>query len=99
MSFTGLTRLRCFAGGSTEEAQAAIGVDVAAKLIAYINNGKTIGAVNFPEVDLPPNPQVSILWAPTCVVCFASAYFSIVICIDAFMRTIVQLGNSSASES
>ncbi len=59
MSFTGLARLCCFAGGSTEEAQAAIGVDVAAKLIAYINNGKTIGAVNFPEVDLPPNPQVS----------------------------------------
>ena len=41
-------------GGSTEEAQASIGVDVAAKLISYINHGKSIGAVNFPEIDLPP---------------------------------------------
>ena len=39
-------------GGSTEEAQDAIGVDVATKIIAFINQGRTIGAVNFPEVDM-----------------------------------------------
>lgn len=40
-------------GGSTEEAQEAIGEDVAAKLIKFINNGSTTGAVNVPEVELP----------------------------------------------
>ena len=35
-------------GGSTEEAQDAIGVDVALKMIAFINQGRTTGAVNFP---------------------------------------------------
>lgn len=39
-------------GGSTEEAQDAIGVDVASKIIAYINQGRSIGAVNFPEIDM-----------------------------------------------
>lgn len=36
-------------GGSTEEAQAAIGREVAAKLIAYVNTGSTQGSVNMPE--------------------------------------------------
>jgi D-3-phosphoglycerate dehydrogenase len=40
-------------GGSTVEAQAAIGDEVAAKMINYINAGKTMGAVNFPEINLP----------------------------------------------
>jgi D-3-phosphoglycerate dehydrogenase len=40
-------------GGSTAEAQANIGREVAAKLIRYSNNGSTISAVNFPEVSLP----------------------------------------------
>ena len=40
-------------GGSTAEAQANIGREVAAKLIRYSNNGSTISAVNFPEVALP----------------------------------------------
>ncbi|MCK9507561.1 MAG: phosphoglycerate dehydrogenase [Pigmentiphaga sp.] len=40
-------------GGSTMEAQASIGVEVAAKLIRYSNNGSTASAVNFPEVSLP----------------------------------------------
>ena len=40
-------------GGSTEEAQVAIGTEVAGKQIAYINTGTTIGAVNFPELQLP----------------------------------------------
>jgi hypothetical protein len=37
-------------GGSTEEAQAAIGREVAAALIKFVNRGATSGAVNFPEV-------------------------------------------------
>jgi D-3-phosphoglycerate dehydrogenase len=40
-------------GGSTEEAQENIGVEVAEKLIKYSNNGSTLTAVNFPEVALP----------------------------------------------
>ena len=40
-------------GGSTEEAQEAIGREVSAALIKYINTGATTGAVNFPHVELP----------------------------------------------
>jgi len=40
-------------GGSTQEAQANIGVEVAEKLAHYSDNGTTISAVNFPEVALP----------------------------------------------
>ncbi len=40
-------------GGSTEEAQEAIGREVSAALIKYINTGATTGAVNFPQVELP----------------------------------------------
>ncbi len=40
-------------GGSTEEAQYNIGVEVAISLSQYIKNGSTTGAVNFPNVDLP----------------------------------------------
>jgi len=40
-------------GGSTAEAQANIGREVAAKLIRYSNNGSTNSSVNFPEVALP----------------------------------------------
>jgi len=40
-------------GGSTVEAQANIGVEVAEKLVKYSDNGSTLGAVNFPEVQLP----------------------------------------------
>ena len=40
-------------GGSTAEAQANIGREVAAKLIRYSDNGSTVSAVNFPEVALP----------------------------------------------
>jgi D-3-phosphoglycerate dehydrogenase len=43
-------------GGSTEEAQQGIGVEVASKLLKYSNNGSTLGAVNFPEVSLPEHP-------------------------------------------
>ncbi len=43
-------------GGSTMEAQANIGVEVAAKLIRYSDNGTTTSSVNFPEVALPEHP-------------------------------------------
>ncbi|RSH85204.1 D-3-phosphoglycerate dehydrogenase 2 [Saitozyma podzolica] len=39
-------------GGSTEEAQRAIGSEVATALVRYLNYGTTLGSVNFPEVDL-----------------------------------------------
>ncbi len=39
-------------GGSTEEAQSAIGVEVAESLVRYVNEGVTLGAVNMPEVTL-----------------------------------------------
>ncbi|CAO3624943.1 unnamed protein product [Cunninghamella echinulata] len=39
-------------GGSTEEAQSMIGIEVSNALIKYINEGTSIGAVNFPEIDL-----------------------------------------------
>jgi D-3-phosphoglycerate dehydrogenase / 2-oxoglutarate reductase len=40
-------------GGSTEEAQEAIGIEVAEKLVRYFDNGSTTSAVNFPNVALP----------------------------------------------
>lgn len=39
-------------GGSTEEAQSAIGVEVSTALVRYVNEGATLGAVNMPEVNL-----------------------------------------------
>jgi D-3-phosphoglycerate dehydrogenase len=43
-------------GGSTAEAQERIGGEVAARLLAYSDTGATVGAVNFPQVQLPPRP-------------------------------------------
>jgi D-3-phosphoglycerate dehydrogenase len=43
-------------GGSTEEAQEAIGREVAASLTKFVNTGTTTGAVNFPQVELPTVP-------------------------------------------
>jgi D-3-phosphoglycerate dehydrogenase len=40
-------------GGSTEEAQAAIGREVAVALTKFVNSGATTGAVNFPQMELP----------------------------------------------
>tara|TARA_R110002110_G_scaffold333755_2_gene544527 strand:+ start:89415 stop:90644 length:1230 start_codon:yes stop_codon:yes gene_type:complete len=40
-------------GGSTVEAQANIGVEVAEKLARYSDNGTSTSSVNFPEVALP----------------------------------------------
>ena len=39
-------------GGSTEEAQSAIGIEVSEALVRYVNEGSTLGAVNMPEVNL-----------------------------------------------
>lgn len=44
-------------GGSTEEAQERIGAEVARKLVEYSDSGSTVGAVNFPQVQLPSRAQ------------------------------------------
>lgn len=44
-------------GGSTEEAQEAIGQEVAESFKKYIKVGSTTGAVNFPEMELPPKRE------------------------------------------
>ncbi|MFN2546397.1 MAG: phosphoglycerate dehydrogenase [Myxococcales bacterium] len=41
-------------GGSTTEAQAAIGREVGSTLVKFVNTGATMGAVNFPQVELAP---------------------------------------------
>jgi D-3-phosphoglycerate dehydrogenase len=44
-------------GGSTQEAQENIGMEVAEKLAHYSDNGTTTSAVNFPQVALPEHPD------------------------------------------
>ncbi|MFA5582711.1 MAG: phosphoglycerate dehydrogenase [Bacteriovoracaceae bacterium] len=46
-------------GGSTEEAQRAIGEEVAESFRRFLKNGSTSGAVNFPNVDLPSKKETS----------------------------------------
>lgn len=46
-------------GGSTEEAQYAIGLEVAESFRKFIQYGTTAGAVNFPNVDLHAKPEVT----------------------------------------
>jgi D-3-phosphoglycerate dehydrogenase len=48
-------------GGSTQEAQENIGIEVAGKLAKYSDNGSTLSAVNFPEVSLPEHASCSRL--------------------------------------
>lgn len=48
-------------GGSTQEAQQNIGIEVAGKLVKYSDNGSTLSAVNFPEVSLPEHVNRSRL--------------------------------------
>lgn len=48
-------------GGSTQEAQENIGIEVAGKLAKYSDNGSTLSAVNFPEVSLPMHGDQSRL--------------------------------------
>lgn len=42
-------------GGSTQEAQRSIGVEVATKLAHFSDRGTSIGSVNFPELNLGPH--------------------------------------------
>jgi D-3-phosphoglycerate dehydrogenase len=44
-------------GGSTEEAQANIGIEVSESLTRFINEGATASAVNFPRIDVPVVPN------------------------------------------
>lgn len=46
-------------GGSTEEAQYSIGLEVAESFRRYLKIGSSSGAVNFPNVDLPAKPGTS----------------------------------------
>lgn len=45
-------------GGSTAEAQVAIGHEVSGTLIKFLQQGTTLGAVNFPQADLGPREGV-----------------------------------------
>ncbi|ODS24122.1 D-3-phosphoglycerate dehydrogenase [Candidatus Endobugula sertula] len=45
-------------GGSTQEAQENIGLEVAEKLVKYSDNGTTTSSVNFPEVALPEHENM-----------------------------------------
>jgi D-3-phosphoglycerate dehydrogenase / 2-oxoglutarate reductase len=46
-------------GGSTEEAQAAIGREVAVSLSRFMQAGSTVGSVNFPQAELPLLPDLN----------------------------------------
>ena len=48
-------------GGSTQEVQENIGIEVANKLINFSDLGNTEGAINFPNVNLRPNVQATRL--------------------------------------
>ncbi|MDD1782942.1 phosphoglycerate dehydrogenase [Enterovibrio sp. ZSDZ35] len=48
-------------GGSTQEAQENIGIEVAGKMVKYSDNGSTLSSVNFPEVSLPEHVGTSRL--------------------------------------
>ncbi len=51
-------------GGSTLEAQANIGIEVAVAISRYLEAGRTLGCVNLPQVDMPPPPGLHGL--PSC---------------------------------
>lgn len=42
-------------GGSTAEAQRNIGFEVSSALVKFVNQGTTVGSVNFPNLDMPQN--------------------------------------------
>jgi D-3-phosphoglycerate dehydrogenase len=46
-------------GGSTVEAQYNIGLEVAGKLLGYLDDGRTSGSVTLPELDEPRRPGTS----------------------------------------
>jgi D-3-phosphoglycerate dehydrogenase / 2-oxoglutarate reductase len=45
-------------GGSTQEAQYSIGLEVSESFLRFLRSGSTLGAVNFPQVDLPVTGDV-----------------------------------------
>jgi len=45
-------------GGSTQEAQSNIGLDVASKIVKFINEGSTTAAVNVPNIAMEANAEV-----------------------------------------
>ncbi|KAI8320601.1 hypothetical protein GQ54DRAFT_298518 [Martensiomyces pterosporus] len=47
-------------GGSTEEAQRMIGIEVATAIVKYINSGASVNAVNFAECDLRAIPSTDL---------------------------------------
>ncbi len=51
-------------GGSTLEAQANIGLEVAGAVGRYLELGRTVGCVNLPQLDMPPPP--SLRGKPAC---------------------------------
>ena len=55
-------------GGSTEEAQRMIGIEVGNALCRYINYGGSVGAVNFPEVNLRPITEQEVRSIRICYV-------------------------------
>eukprot|EP00177_Eucheuma_denticulatum_P006194 GFKZ01011301.1.p1 GENE.GFKZ01011301.1~~GFKZ01011301.1.p1 ORF type:complete len:443 (-),score=50.51 GFKZ01011301.1:852-2180(-) len=40
-------------GGSTAEAQRNIGIEVSTAMVKFVNQGTTVGSVNFPNLDMP----------------------------------------------
>lgn len=46
-------------GGSTVEAQDSIGLDVSTKIDEYLSKGTTLGAINFPQLELNPASRES----------------------------------------
>lgn len=54
--------LKPYIGGSSEKVQKNIGDFVTRKLIHFINNGDTYGAVNFPEVQLTAFTHSHRMW-------------------------------------
>ncbi|KAJ1563362.1 hypothetical protein HK405_002311, partial [Cladochytrium tenue] len=61
-------------GGSTEEAQTAIGGEVGAALARFIATGATLGAVNFPEVELRRPPRAAAAAGGSVVVRIANVH-------------------------
>ncbi|WFD42186.1 hypothetical protein MPSI1_000825 [Malassezia psittaci] len=55
-------------GGSTEEAQSMIGIEVGNAICRYLNFGSSIGAVNFPEVSLRPITESEVRAIRICYV-------------------------------
>jgi len=51
-------------GGSTQEAQANIGIEVAVAVSRYLEGGRTLGCVNLPQLDMPAPP--SLRGRPAC---------------------------------